>query len=253
MTPWITGGLVLCFLLLTCGNLYLLKERKRKLEELGILQLQLQEQNRRMLEIDEQQREIANIRHDYKNHIMCGVALLNENKVQEAKEYFMKWMDYALSDIHSFVSTKSEAVNAVINAKLSLCDELGIHISASVCSEFGSISDMDLCIILFNLLDNAIDACKQVSNTAEIHLEIFQNKSYLVIRISNSIRESVLKNNPGFQTTKYRKHMHGIGLRTVRRIAAKYQDMFRIKEEDGKFVVELWLVNREGDFGKYAM
>lgn len=211
--------------------------------DLAVQKNQLDEQRRRMEDIKEQENQIRKIRHDYKNHVVTGLELMRDGKTQEADRYFSEYLDSVLTASRQFINTKSESVNAVVNKKFTQCFEMGIKVSFCVTGEIGNVSEMDLCVVLFNLLDNAIEGCSENLEESHIKLEMYQNKAYFIARVSNTIIHSVVENNPKLKTTKSDDHEHGIGLGIVKDICEKYNGMFNIEEKDNMFIAEVWLFN----------
>ena len=103
---------------------------------------------------------------------------------------------------------------------------------------------MDFCIVLFNLFDNAIEASGKVNGDRLIKLDIFQKKSYLVVRIQNTVDGNVLADNPELKTTKKDNKNHGVGLNTIKDIVKRYNGIFETEEENNMFQVDVWLQNK---------
>lgn len=242
-TVWFTVAMLLIGIV-SCVYIIYSKKLTRSKRELLISENKLKEQYRRMENINEQEQQIRKIRHDFKNHITTGLALMSEGKIKEAEKYFSEYLDSELTASRQFISTGYESVNAIVNKKLTECFDLDIKVSASVTGEFGSIAEMDLCVVLFNLLDNAIEGCSSNTGESEIKLEIFRNKAYLVVSVSNTIDGSVLETNPNLKTSKRNKKHHGIGLDIVKDVCVKYNGMFNADENDNVFTVDVWLQNK---------
>lgn len=115
-------------------------------------------------------------------------------------------------------------INALLCVKEDLAKDKGIHmeIHCTHSSDIG-IADVDICSILGNLLDNAIEACEKIDTPDRmIIVDIHEKAGFLIIKITNSISERtpVIK-KIGF-TSKTDTANHGIGLRMVERICTKY-------------------------------
>ena len=100
--------------------------------------------------------------------------------------------------------------------------------------------EMDVCIILANIVDNAIRACEEVDNPT-MGLEIYRDKNYLNIILDNKVAHSVLSDNPKLSTTKKDKKKHGIGILSVKSTAEKYNGMLNFYEKGDKFTVHVVL------------
>ena len=106
-----------------------------------------------------------------------------------------------------------------------------------------SIEENDLCGLLLNLLDNAIDASKKEKD-GDIHISIHQVKNYLEIEVKNKCSSDILKNNPLLHTTKSDSRNHGLGLRIIDSIVKKYNGIKNIQMESSYFIVDIMLQNQ---------
>ena len=102
------------------------------------------------------------------------------------------------------------------------------------------ISDVDICILLGNLLDNAIEASRG-NDRKEIELYIMKNQGELEIKVENRITVPVLGGNTGLKTTKKDKKNHGFGIVSVKNIVEKYHGLMDVYEKNGKFCVSVIL------------
>lgn len=103
-------------------------------------------------------------------------------------------------------------------------------------TDFSDINDVDLCSLLSNILDNAITACKNCQiDSKRIFINIISDEYKYVFCVKNSIPESVLQHNPDLITTKSDKDNHGMGVKIIRSIAAKYDGKVDYYEEDKEF------------------
>ena len=106
-----------------------------------------------------------------------------------------------------------------------------------ILSEFESISDMDIGILLANLLDNAIEACEKNIKTSEITVKTWTEAGYYFLEICNTVESDVLGDNPYLETNKIDSEFHGVGLRSVRDIVNKYDGMMSFKQKGNIFHV----------------
>jgi sensor histidine kinase regulating citrate/malate metabolism len=131
-------------------------------------------------------------RHDYHNHIQTLLALSGNE--EQIKAYLLNLND-DLTEVDTVVKTGNIMVDAILNSKLSLIKSRNITVKAKVVvpPEL-KISEIDLCVIIGNLLDNAMEACeKQKSQDAWIRVFIGIMKEQLYISISNSVSGEIKK------------------------------------------------------------
>jgi len=123
----------------------------------------------------------------------------------------------------------AEQQNINLITELNLPDDLGIN-------------DLDLCVILGNCLENAIEACSKI-NTNEprfIHIKTTVTKGHLLIKIDNSFNGHVQRQNDGFFSSKSGTD-HGIGLASAKSLTAKYHGHFSISFDQQVFKVSISL------------
>lgn len=216
--------------------------KNKERERYNLMELQLSEQTKNMIEIKKSYQEIRKIRHDLNNYISCATTLIQEEKYDAAMEYLLEISEHKLENISRLVLTDSDILNAIINAKISLCRSNNINIDYKITGATDKISDIDLSILMGNLLDNAIEACiKDSMEKPMIELYITNNKNYLNIILSNTISYSILANNPKLVTSKKNKLNHGLGMLTIKDIVEKHNGMINIFEENSKFISDIWL------------
>ncbi len=189
-------------------------------------------------------------RHDYHNHIQAMKVLTiqmrengrNDEPLEQLEEYLNKLND-DLTAVDTVVKTGNVMVDAILNSKLSLmkAKKLPVNVKASVPASF-PISEVDLCAVIGNLLDNAMEACErqQAENERFIRVYIGVLKQHLYISVSNSVSGGVKKAGKKYLSTK-RSANHGYGLMRIDRIAAKYHGYVNRQNEEGVFVTEVML------------
>ena len=199
---------------------------------------QLDEQHEnyeRMLSSDRQLREF---RHDYKNQMLVVTALLNAGKNDEAAEY-LETIKITSGVQKRQISTGNFVADAMLNNKNALAEELGIKMSFVGAIPEKGIASSDLCTILGNLVDNAIESTKRLSGEKYIRIEATARELFFVLSIVNPVNERVVIKNNRIKTTKSDSKNHGIGLKNVGRIAEKYGGKFRLSCDDREFVADI--------------
>ena len=204
------------------------KEREQ-IKTISDLQLQNQYLNSVYI-MDEHTRKV---RHDLKNHMNTMRTLLEDEQEGRVKtiEYINQYVKQT-SLMYETVKTDNKVVNAVINSKLLYCAENGINTSVSVCKDVSNLSDVEICTVLGNLLDNAIEAeLKNDEHERQIQLNINMEEDMLNIFVKNKIKESVLAANHELKTTKNDDKNHGIGMKNIYDIVTRHNGYIDIYEE----------------------
>ncbi len=203
--------------------------------------MQLENYKNQLAETEKQYNDMKTLRHDMRNHLQCISELVSKGDVVQAKTYISDMLENKLNFVYQFVSTGNKVLNVIANTKLTECKNENIITNINVSNFNLNIDDVDLCIILGNLFDNAIEACRRNIKDKIICFEISQIKSYVKIVIKNSIEKSVLENNPKLITNKSEGIIHGIGLRSVKETISKHEGMIDFYEKEDFFIVDVWL------------
>lgn len=173
----------------------------------------------------------AKVRHDIKNYITCALRMAEKKDFEELTKFLEKLSEEKIDSITSYVNVKRSVLGAVLNSKISNAKRKNIDIQCYLLSEFDSISDMDMGILLANLLDNALEACEKNVEKPEIIIKTWAEAGYYFLEISNTVESDILINNPELKTNKDNSDLHGVGLRTVRDIVKKYDGMMSFEQK----------------------
>ena len=139
-------------------------------------------------------------------------------------------------------NTNNEIVNTVINSKILYCKNNGIKIHTTVQKSMQKIDDIDICSLLGNLLDNAIEAeLKLDQDDRYIVLEILTDDATMSIFLKNRIGAPVLENNTDMETTKSDFKNHGFGTKIISKIVKKYNGFLDYSEEEDFFCCNIRL------------
>lgn len=179
-------------------------------------------------------------RHDYHNHMQSVKAYLAKDNIEEAKAYINR-LEEDLADIRLLFDTGNLNVDAILNAKISLALENGIRCDyKAVIPKKLSVSDIDLCVVIGNLIDNAVEACRSVKKEEQfLRLYIAPLKQQLYITVTNATSEVVRKLDEEYISQK--RGDHGHGLKRINQVVKKYDGYINRKNEPGVFVTEILL------------
>ena len=191
-------------------------------------------------EVDNIYRTMRGWRHDYHNHIQAMLALTDNP--EELRKYL--WMlNDDLTTVNTVIKTGNVMVDAILNSKLSLIKtkKIAVNAKATVPAEF-NISEIDLCIIIGNLLDNAMEACLRQSEDENRFIRVYIGilKQQLYICVTNSVGGEVKKIGKSYHSTKD-SDTHGFGLMRIDRLVDKYNGYVNRQDEPGAFATEVML------------
>ena len=201
---------------------------------------QKQQAESRMLELTESNlEEIRKFRHDIKNHYAVMEELLRDKDYEKLQAYFDQLS--VRKNIFTTIRTGNRAVDAILNTKAVEATSRGVTLEAkcAVPPEL-PIKDTQLCSLLFNLLDNAIDAAA-ASSGKEVDLSLLRKDNLLLLRVRNSVDAATAARPLSLHTTKPNAAAHGYGMQIIRQIVAEYNGTSQFALEDGYFVAEIML------------
>ncbi|WP_195984764.1 sensor histidine kinase [Clostridium sp. D33t1_170424_F3] len=231
--------LLVLYLALYCTYSKLLQDYGRKVYfELANNQLSMQINSWK--DIETMYRELRELRHDLKNHMLYMQALLDQRDYEALSAYFSQLNDPRLL-LKQVMQTGCPVLDAVLNTKSAQCSMKGIPVDMKVLlSQKVELPAEDLCAILCNLIDNAVEASEHLP-VKDIRVEVKAAKGCLWIKVSNRYPCDPREKNPELATTKENPEQHGIGIQIVRDLAKKHEGQFRFTFEDGHVIAGVTL------------
>ena len=220
--PMVLGSALLLLLaLLTLADY----ERLQQQERLAALR-ELYYQNLRR-----EQNQVRTLRHDMRNHLAALQGLLEDAQAAKALGYVNQ-----LEDSPALAGSRRlcdhEAANAVLSAKLEEMERLGLIADIQITlPETLSISDVDLCALLGNALDNAMEAAVKARDK-QITLRCRAEKGVLMLKVSNTLTGEETEE---LRSTKADSSRHGFGLPGMREIAGRYGGSLEAGPREGRF------------------
>lgn len=198
-------------------------------------QLNLQIEHYKLL--DQKSRLFAALRHDMKNHILSLQGLLVRGELAQTARYLER-MSESGTMAEPVITTGNSALDAVLNEKYQQSMAYDIDFSCEIAiPKLAQLDSFDLCIILGNAVDNAIEACIKCGSKRFIHLKSGTVKSFLVLEIRNS---TVLQ-ELSVETKKFDSTFHGIGLENIHAIVERHGGTVDITLDKGEFVLSVLL------------
>lgn len=161
--------------------------------------------------------------HDFKNHMLAINQLIQESRNEEALDYITTYMNLAMS-VNRRVNSGCKIIDIIVNCKIAEAVEKKINFVYDI--DFVGeiiIRDIDMCALLANLLDNAIEACERIENgDRRIYLKIKRRDCMLLFWIGNSIIRGKKEKTKFFQSTKNNNMIHGLGMKSIDNVIQKY-------------------------------
>ena len=218
--------------------LFLLRKLFYHLVDKRIEQFQSDLIAKQTVEIQNMYRQMQEWRHDYRNHIQNMKNRLDSDN-GELEQYLDDLAD-DLTQADTSIKTGNVMADAVLNSKLSVAEQKGIRLNVKAHIPNGvAMTDVELCSILGNLLDNAMEACEKLpynERFLRVYIDKFKGQFYLSVQNASP---GVQRKGNIFHTTK--SGTHGFGLFRIDRIAKKYGGYVNRQFEEGVFATELML------------
>ena len=215
------------------GLMRYVSAREQKMKQIQILQERNRERINAYQEMNIDYQNQKRILHDYSNQIHCIYGLLQSRKYQDAQEYATKLVGY-MEENMEIIDVKNAILNVVLNQKYRTARNQNISIIFQINNLTNIwIEDTDMVIIMSNLLDNAIEACRKLKENKVIRLKIVREKMQLVLSVQNPVANPVEINQKQLKTSKGDKKNHGIGLKNVQMVLEKYKGFGNIYYRDG--------------------
>lgn len=181
-------------------------------------------------------------RHDYHNHIQTMKAHIALDQFDQLEGYLDE-LDNDLEKVDTQIKTGNIMADAIINSKAALAEnnKIKLNVKANVDKKI-IVTDIDLCVIIGNLMDNAIDACLLIDDEDERFIRVYigKLKEQMYISVSNATCE-MKRNNTSIFVSKKGGMMHGHGLKRVDAAVKKYEGYLNRQNEPGVFVTEILL------------
>ena len=179
-------------------------------------------------------------RHDYHNHLQVIKAQLALGETDQLQRYLDE-LEQDLDRVDSWIKSGNLMADAILNSKLSLAQQKKIAVNCKArLPENLPVEDVDLCVILGNLLDNALEACEQIPEEGRfLRVYLAVNGRQLYMSIQNSAKEELNFNERNYITQK--RGSHGFGMKRVSAVVEKYDGFLNLANEPGIFAAEVTL------------
>ena len=192
-------------------------------------------------EVENMYRQIRGWRHDYRNHIQMMKVLAASGDMDALKAYLDE-LDTDLNTVDTVVKTGNPMADAILNSKISLARSRNIptQVDAHIPVKL-KMSELDLCCIIGNLFDNAMEASMALPEEKRlIRVYMDMKGTQLYISFTNfTAAKKLSKVGRGFKTSK--GEGHGFGLVRMDDIVSRYDGYLSRNSEDGAFTTEILL------------
>jgi len=233
---FLTYIVILILLVVIFFSMFGLTEAFEKSQELKLVKMKNVMLENAMIETESNFELWRKSVHDYKHNITNLTVLAEKNDIEEIKNY-LKQQNELFSKNLFYYKTGNETVDAILYSKQQIAEKNNIPflINAYI-SEKCPVKSAHFASILGNLIDNAIEASlNEKEPLIEIKLISEENKFWIIV--SNRCT----KKHKTLSTTKYDKHLHGIGLKSVESTVKEYDGDVNIIINDNTFKVRIYI------------
>ena len=196
-------------------------------------------------EVENMYRQIRGWRHDYRNHIQVMKSYAASNDMDAIKRYLDE-LDTDLSTVDVAIKTGNAMADAILNSKISLARSRQIPVTVDAHIPVAlKMSELDLCVIIGNLFDNAIEAnlpLPEEKRMIRVYMDMKNTQLYMSFTNMTASKKRI-KEGGRFRTTK--GEGHGFGLVRVDDIVARYDGYLSRNSEDGAFTTEILLPQQQ--------
>lgn len=184
--------------------------------------------------------ETRRFRHDFKNMHIAMEQLLKEGKCEEALEQ-LHIQDQAIQHTVAQFDTGNSFADALLGHKQARAERAGASIQFKGALSPDAPEPTDLCVILGNTLDNAIEACEKTDGEKVIGISAACRSGFLFLTVTNPAPGPVAVRGAVVETTKENKTLHGFGLYSLNTVVRKYDGTVNLNSEKDRFTAEIEL------------
>lgn len=225
---WVLGACAIFFIILKLvGKIITLSIEETEQEK---LQDQIEKQYIYLEEAKKRNEQYRMFQHDIDNHFLVLSGLIRNQKYSEVEEYFNK-LHRTSDKLLIGVETGNSVIDILLNEKVNYAKLNDIEVKHNIKTLADcSVEDMDLCIILANAIDNAIQACVKENNVqSEISITIRKRYRFLIVEVANTM----IPENYTFE--------FGTGLKNIKYIVEKYEGTMEIETNENCFRLTILL------------
>ena len=208
----------------------------RKKTYLKLVEYQTEQSEKHLNEVRSIHKEMRGYKHDFHHHLQALKGQLEAGEVERALAY-IEQLDNQLMNVDTLLKTGNVSLDAILSAKIAQAkaENIAVTVKANVPDAL-TISDLELSIIIGNLLDNAIEACRTV--TCERFIRIFISMKGKMLYFSMLNASGAKRKKTGSLFATHKDGVHGFGLRRAEAILEEHGGWVKYNSEDGAFTSE---------------
>lgn len=197
------------------------------------------------LQMEQRFRDTSLLRHEWKNQVTTLLLLAEQGRFEDLKQT-LEQMSSHLTRLSIAQYSDNYTVNVLLQNAAARAMDLGvIFISSAPLPEKLGVDESDLCSLLINMLDNALEAASKAAGKRQISISLKVVQDILSVKCENSYSGPLPPGEDGgFASTKPSPKDHGWGIRQMRQVAEKYNGVLDITNTDDRFTIQTALSMR---------
>ena len=242
--------MIICFVLMLIGNIVIFyafsrysEEMHNNVEQQVLITRQKADLNyyKQMIQVNDEHYELI---HNINHYMKVIYQLANERDCDEVMK-IAETLGHQMEISEKIIYSHHHILNGILSEKRSqaLKEKVEFDVYVEPGIKLNMVSDADLIAMLGNILDNALRAAIECNGERSVKIRIFMQEigGYLVIKVVNTFSGKLLKKDEEFVTTKKEKGIHGIGIKSVNKMAEKYGGCLSCEIKENKFETLLLL------------
>ncbi|MCI9139106.1 MAG: GHKL domain-containing protein [Lachnospiraceae bacterium] len=192
--------------------------------------------------------QMRDMKHNMKNNLVSILALAEKKECDKIVNFVNEIMEEGGMKISSITNSGNVVIDSLIGYWYVVAKKVGIDFSVNIHIPMKMpFKGADLCLILGNLLENAVEAARKGEEEKYIKVHMKYDKNNLLLFVMNNYKTQLIKTkDKRLKSTKTDSGNHGVGLPSVYRAAAKYHGTVIIEDSiPGRFLIRVIL------YGKY--
>ena len=203
---------------------------------LKLVEMQEEQAKRHLEEVRSIHNEMRGYKHDFHHHLQALKGQLEAGEIDRAIAYIDQ-LDQTLQNVDTLLKTGNVTVDAILSAKIAGAKAEGISVTVDAnIPDSLTLTDLELSIIIGNLLDNAIEACRSAEGKKFIRISLHMKGKMLYFYMLNSAGAKKQKLGSLFKTSK--GSAHGFGLHRAENVLNEHGGWVKYNSEDGAFTSE---------------
>lgn len=238
----LTAGGFAIFILMYVMLYYFNTKQKYQLQS-DMLEQYNEQQRQYFEELLQKEQSTRQFRHDITSDLLQIQNFCRRSECEEANQYIDEMLKGISTINKKGYNIGNEIINTILNSYFAPIEAISnIKVKGFIDDEI-KVSQRDLCVVVSNLVKNAVEAVEQCSKELKIIIfEANQGKQFFYIKVKNTIgNKNVLIENNCPVTDKTNKQIHGFGIKNVMMVAEKYNGCYKYRIEEGYYIAEVYL------------